>query len=202
VVKSDQNTETRILEAAKVVFHKKGFDGARMQEIADEAGINKALLHYYFRSKENLFNAVFREAFRDFFRRILGILGSDKPVSEKIPFIFNDYITFLQQNSYIPWFILNSLHQNPESITSIFEDTGFHPQMIIESLEQSMKRENLEVTDARQMIVNVIGLSVFPIIAKPMLIKVFGMTPEEFDGFIEVRKKELPEFFMNAIRKK
>ena len=78
------STEKTILEAAKKVFLDKGFDGARMQEIADEAGINKALLHYYFRSKDKLFDAIFEEAFKQFLPNISDIMVSDISIEEKV----------------------------------------------------------------------------------------------------------------------
>ena len=89
----DSNTEQIILKAARKVFTHKGFDGARMQEIADEAGINKALLHYYFRSKDKLFEAIFKEVITTFFPRIISVLTSDLSLFEKIT-LFTDSKSF------------------------------------------------------------------------------------------------------------
>lgn len=202
MVKVFLNTEQKILEAAKVVFHLKGFDGARMQEIADEAGINKSLLHYYYRSKENLFNAVFRDAFMDLFKRLSTVISSESPLEEKVSYFFNDYISFLQKNSYIPWFILNTIHQNPEKIAQLFSETGFKPDIIFDGLKKSIRKEKIKAGDPRQLVINIISLSIFPVIARPLLMLIFGLSEKEFDKFINTRKKELPEFFMNAIRTK
>ena len=195
-------TEQRILEAAKTVFHRKGFEGTRMQEIADEAGINKALLHYYYRNKENLFNAVFKDAFEGLFNRLFAVIGSDLSLEEKIRQIFFNYITLLQQNSYIPWFILNSLHREPGKIAEIFHSSRISPQDIMKKLEKSMAREHLEGLDYRQIVINIIALSVFPVVGGPLIRIIFNLNEKEYDRFIETRKKELPVFFMNAIRTK
>src|SRR5215831_5817845 len=105
--KTIDNTEKRILAAAKKVFLTKGMDGARMQDIADAAGINKALLHYYFRSKEKLFEKIFTEAMSGLFPKINSILESEQTVFEKIEMICGEYIDQIQQTPYLPMFILS-----------------------------------------------------------------------------------------------
>jgi len=201
MVNTLQPTEQRILEAAKTIFHKKGFEGARMQEIADEAGINKALLHYYFRTKENLFDSVFRDAFQGLFTRLFTVIGSELPLEEKIRQVIDNYISLLQQNSYIPWFILNTLHQNPEKIAEIMNSSKISPADIFQKLKTSIADEHLDDLDYRQLIINIISLSVFPLVGKPLIKIIFTQNDKEFEQFIETRKKELPDFIMNAIRK-
>jgi TetR/AcrR family transcriptional regulator len=194
-------TETRILEAAKKVFHRKGFEGARMQEIADEAGINKSLLHYYFRNKENLFNSVFREALQEIFSRLFTIAGEALPLEEKIRLIFNDYISFLQQNSYIPGFILTEIRQNPKKLAQIFKAANISPTALYEKMKTSIGDESVNELDHKSFIINLLSLCIFPFAARPLLQIIFDFSEDEYDLFIEKRKKELPEFFMNAIRK-
>ncbi len=202
MVKNRQPTDQRILEAAKRVFHRKGFEGARMQEIADEAGINKALLHYYYRTKENLFDAVFKDAFQGLFTRLFAIIGSDLSLEEKICQVINNYITLLQQNSYIPWFILNSLHHVPQKIAGFFNSSDISPVDILKKLRESMDREGMTSMDHRQLVINIISLCVFPLVGSPLIKLIFNQNDEMFEQFIETRKKELPDFIMNAIRKK
>jgi AcrR family transcriptional regulator len=202
MAKKTLTTEEKILEAAKTVFHRKGFEGTRMQEIADEAGINKALLHYYFRTKENLFDAVFRAAFREIFAKLFMTIDSDVPLEDKLKNLINEYIGFLQKNSYIPGFILAELNQNPDKIIEVFKSAPIQPSILFERMKESMKDEMLEKTDVRELIINILGLCIFPIVAKPMLMHVFNFSDKEFDQFIENRKEELPKFIMNAIRKK
>jgi AcrR family transcriptional regulator len=202
MVKTTFTTEEKVLEAAKKVFHRKGFEGARMQEIADEAGINKALLHYYFRTKENLFDAVFKAAFGEIFSKLFSTVDSDIPLEEKLKNLINEYIGFLQKNSYIPGFILAELNQNPEKIIEVFKSAPVSPAMLFERMKESVRDEKLEKTDVRELFINILALCIFPIIARPMLQYIFDFSDEEFDQFIEKRKKELPVFIMNAIRKK
>ena len=195
-------TEDKILEAAKKVFHRKGFEGARMQEIADEAGINKALLHYYFRTKENLFDAVFIAAFREIFTKLFTTVEANVPLEEKLRNLINEYICFLQKNSYIPGFILAEMNQNPEKIIKIFQSAPIPPARLFERLEESVKDEKLDHTDFRNLFINILALCIFPIVARPMLQNILNFSNEQYDEFIENRKKELPGFIMNAIRKK
>ncbi len=196
------STEEKILEAAKTVFHHKGFEGARMQEIADEAGINKSLLHYYFRSKENLFDAVFKAAFREIFAKLFTTVDSKDPLDKKLKKLINEYIGFLQKNSYIPGFILAELNQNPEKIIEVFKSSPVSPAMLFERIRKSVHDEKLEKTDVRELFINILSLCIFPIVARPMLQHIFEFSDEEFDQFIEKRKKNLPILIMNSIKKK
>src|SRR5690242_3482240 len=95
---SDETTKEKILAAANQIFTKKGMAGARMQDIADEAGINKALLHYYFSSKEKLFEVIFEEAAEKLFSRISQVIESDEPLFETIQSFTREYISFMMEN--------------------------------------------------------------------------------------------------------
>jgi AcrR family transcriptional regulator len=202
MVKETISSEEKILEAAKTVFHRKGFEGARMQEIADEAGINKALLHYYFRTKQNLFDAVFKAAFREIFTKIFTTVDADIPLEEKLTNLVNEYITFLQKNSYIPGFILAEMNQNPQKIIDIFKSALVSPSMLFERMRTAVQAEQLDKTDFRELFINLLSLCIFPIVARPMLQSILEFSNEEYDQFIEKRKKDLPVFIMNAITKK
>ena len=110
----DKTAQEKILAAAKKVFTTKGMAGARMQDIADEAGINKALLHYYFRDKDKLFEVVFMEEAQKFFPKINAIFNSDAPLFEKIENFVNEYIDEMLENPYLPWFVLNEINRDPD----------------------------------------------------------------------------------------
>ena len=202
MAKKTQNTKERILEAAKTVFHRKGFEGARMQEIADEAGINKALLHYYFRTKENLFDAVFRAAFQEIFTKLFMTVDADVPLEKKLKNLISEYIGFLQKNSYIPGFILAEMNQNPEKIINVFKSAPVSPSMLFERMKKTIYDEKLEKTDVRELFINILALCIFPVAARPMLQNIFDFSDEQYDQFIERRKKTLPHLIMNTIRKK
>ena len=202
MVNSSHNTEERILDAAKTIFHKKGFEGARMQEIADEAGINKALLHYYFRTKENLFDAVFKSALKEIFSKLFITMDANIPLEDKLTNLIKEYIGFLQKNSYIPGFIIAEINQNPQKIIEVFKSAPVSPFMLFERMRTSIRDEELENKDVRELLINILSLCIFPIIARPIIQHIFNFSDQQYDQFIEKRKKKLPELIMNTIRKK
>ena len=114
-------TELKILAAARKVFIRKGLDGARMQEIANEAGINKALVHYYFRNKQKLFEAVFIEAFGKFLPQVSEVIMQEISLIEKIEAVVSRYIDFLQKNPYLPNFVLNELSHEPGNLIKLMK---------------------------------------------------------------------------------
>jgi TetR/AcrR family transcriptional regulator len=200
MVNVEKNTETTILNAAKKVFHRKGFDGARMQEIANQAGLNKALLHYYFRSKEKLFHAVFENAFSEVFSRINDIFHSEFTFSSKIEMLVNYYISFLSENSYVPWFIVNCIYEKPESLKLFLKTNNYSPISMLQIIEKQIKEEyNIDV-DPMQVYMNILSLCVFPVIAKPLLQHVFEFGPVQLDNFYDTRKKIVPIFIANALK--
>ena len=194
------STEERILEAAKKVFHTKGYDGARMQEIADEAGVNKSLVHYYFRNKENIFQAVFEDAFSKLIARLNEIFFSDLAFSVKIETFIGYYVTFLSQNAYLPLFILNGLYEKPDQIRKIMEKNQLSPVLLMDQIRKQVKDElNLD-TDPMHIYINILSLSIFPVIAKPLLQTIFGFSNEQLTRFYEERKTVVPEFILNALK--
>ncbi|MFA7360239.1 MAG: TetR/AcrR family transcriptional regulator [Candidatus Kapaibacterium sp.] len=197
----EDSAERKILDASKRIFQQKGMYGARMQEIADEAGINKALLHYYFRSKDKLFDAVFQDAAKSFFSKIRELINVDKPLFEKIEYFVEQYLELLSKNSFIPVFIISEVHQNPDRIKNIFLESGVNPGMVFSNAVNSAVSEGLiHPIDPRQLIINIVGLCVFPVAAKPIIKTLFNQSENEYMNFIEVRKKELAKFIINAIK--
>lgn len=197
---STSSTEERILEAAKKVFHCKGFEGTRMQEIADEAGVNKSLVHYYFRNKENIFQAVFEDAFTNLIAKVNEIFFSDLGFTAKIEVFLNYYITFLSKNSYLPLFILNGLNEKPEQMRRIMEKNHLSPEVLMEKIRFQVKEElNLEI-DPLHLYINILALSVFPVVARPLIQTIFGYTDEQLRKFYLERKTVVPEFILNALK--
>ena len=197
------NTEERILESARQIFQAKGLQGARMQEIADKAGINKAMLHYYYRSKELLFEAVFEEAANRIFPKIVELLNTDYPLFEKIEHFVDYYLSFLLENKYMPAFVLNELNQNPERLVKLMSDKGiFKQDKFIEQINKAIKDKLIIPIDPRQLITNIISMSIFPFAGRPILMGIFKLDEESYYQFIESRKKEVPKFIINAIKVK
>jgi len=194
------NTEEKILIAAQNVFIEKGMDGARMQAIADEAGINKALLHYYFRTKEKLFNAIFIKVFSQIFPNLMTMVLSDLPLEEKLGAFVETYIDMLQKNPFLPTFILKEMNRNPDFLASVIKSSGVNPKAISNMFEKEMEAGKIKRMDPREVLINIIALSIFPIAAGPLItIMFFENDKIAYKEFIEKRKKTITEFVLNSI---
>lgn len=195
-----QNTENKILEAARQVFHQKGFNGARMQEIADVAGINKALLHYYFRNKESLFEKVFNETFFQIASKMTEIFMSEMTLLSKIEVFVNFYINFISQHSYVVHFIINALYEKPEKLREIIVRQNLAPGLFLEQIRKQLKEEIGLDIDPLHIYVNILGLVIFPVVAKPLIQSIFAISEEKMVVFFEERKKIVPTFIANALK--
>lgn len=196
----DKNTEAKILKAAKEIFIIKGFEGSRMQEIADKAEINKSLLHYYFRSKDKLFDAIFREAFLSIIPRISKMFKTDLSIFSKIEIFVNDYIDMIVKNPYLPDFIFHETNRNPEKVINLLQDAGLNALLVVENFNTETKKGNIIATDPKQLIINIISMCVFPFVAKPVMKGLFfNNNEDDFNIFIEERKKAVTNFIINSI---
>ncbi|MCY1720988.1 TetR/AcrR family transcriptional regulator [Prolixibacteraceae bacterium Z1-6] len=198
-IKKD-NTEDKILKAAKTIFIRKGMEGARMQEIADEAGINKALLHYYFRSKQKLFEAIFVNLLTQIFPNITTLLLSDKPIEEKIGLFIEKYIDMLLQNPYLPAFVLKEINRDSDFFEKTFSNRKIDLNLIFNMLEKEMEAGNIRKMNPRDIMANLLAMCIFPFAAKPMLkLLLFGENHQQYDQFLEERKSTIKEFVLNSI---
>jgi len=207
MVEQAKDTEIKILDAAKEVFQQKGLTGARMQEIADKAGINKALLHYYYRTKDKLFEKVFELAFSVFIPKIRDtVLATNKSVFEKIEFFVENYINLLIKHPFIPGFVISELNRNPQILVNIFEkNVQFKEMNLFEKFDAQLKIEAekgiIKPIDARNLMTTVIGMCIFPIVARPIIQGImFNNDKKEYDVFLSQRKKFVTEFIINSIK--
>lgn len=201
MAKKDLNTEQKILKAAREVFIKKGFEGTRMQEIADEAGINKALLHYYYRSKAKLFEGVFKEAFFTMVPQVIELLKSDLPLFDKIRFFTKKYIDIFIQHPFIPVFVYHELSVNPEKIVELISNTGIEPAIFFAQVQQEVDKGIIKPIDPRNLLTNMLAMCIFPFVAKPIIQNIILNNDEQaFGNFVEERKIAVPEFIINAIK--
>ena len=197
----DTTTESEILKAAKRIFQRKGMTGARMQEIADEAGINKAMLHYYYRSKQLLFEAVFKKAFSLLAPQLNAVMNSDDSICEKIKNFTNNYISFVIKHPYLPNFIIQELNRNPEFVKNIMTEKHFP------TIEKFRNQVNAKVTEgiirpikAEQLFINIMALNIFPFIAAPLLKGFVNVNDAEYKQLMEERKTEVADFIINSIK--
>ena len=200
--KNDKSTEQKILEAAKQVFMEKGIDGARMQDIADKAGINKALLHYYFRSKEKLFEMIFVEEARKFMPKVTSIMMSELTLFEKVEKFVGEYIDTLLQNPLLPIFILNEINRNPkDAIKKIFGNQRPPIDKVDELITKLVKKGEIKPIKGIELMVNMVSMCIFPFLARPMVQWVTKATDEEFVKLMEMRKKTVVKFVLDSIKK-
>ena len=198
----DRSAQEKILVAAKKVFLVKGMAGARMQDIADEAGINKALLHYYFRNKEQLFKVIFKEAADKLFPKINSIFESDSSLFEKIELFTGEYITVMLENPYLPLFVLNEINHDPHYfIQKIWGKNKPRPEKFLQQIEKEVKKGTIKKISPDQLLMNLISLTIFPFVSKPMFQANLGLDEVQFRNIMERRKKEIPKFIIDSIRK-
>ena len=201
-IKKEQNTEEKILSAAKKIFLKQGMAGARMQDIADEAGINKAMLHYYFRSKEKLFEKIFTELSQHFFPRLINIFESDEPLFRKIELFVTEYIDQMRRTPYLPIFVLNEVNRQPETFIKKMMGNRKPPvKKFIDDVQAEVKKGIIKPINPLQLLLNIISLCVFPFVARPMFQLVTNIDKAMFDKILEQRKGEVSKFIIDAIKK-
>ncbi len=205
----DGDTERRILDAARKVFMRRGTAGARMQEIAEEAGVNQALLHYYFRSKDGLSEAVFREAAGRLIPAVACVLESGDSLEQKVEQFVHLYIDTVRKTPFLPGYILAEMHHHPERLPALAAKVaGGSPSaragVVRDRLDAELRARaaagTMRPIDAEQFLVNVLALCVFPFVARPMLSVVFGLDEPAFERFLDERRAELPGFIFNALR--
>ncbi|MBI5856715.1 MAG: TetR/AcrR family transcriptional regulator [Sphingobacteriales bacterium] len=199
----DKGAEEKILAAARKVFMSKGMAGARMQDIADEARINKALLHYYFRDKDKLFELVFLGEAQKFFPKINAIFNSDAQLFEKIENFVTEYIDEMQENPYLPWFVMNEINRDPDQFMYKIwgKDNLPKPGKFLEQIETDIKKGTIKRVNPVHLLLNLLSMTIFPFVAKPMVIRNLRMNDTQFKLIMEQRKKEIPKFIIDAIRK-
>lgn len=196
-------TEDQILTAAKNVFQRKGMDGSRMQEIANEAGINKALLHYYYRSKQMLFEAVFKNAFSLLAPQLNGILNDDSSIEDKIRNFTANYLTFMNKHPYLPKFIIHEVNRNPEFILKMRDKTGFpNLDKFKKQVVAEVESGTIKSIKAEQLFINIMALNIFPFVATPLIKAFANIDDQTFKQLMEDRKTEVSDFIINSIKVK
>jgi len=201
-IQKQDTTEQKILGAAKSVFLEKGMAGARMQDIADKAGINKALLHYYFKSKEKLFEMIFKEASALFFSKINGIIDSDIPLFDKIENFCSAYIDMLLQNPYLPLFVLNEATKQPQRFKQkLWKNREQIFTKFAHEIASETQKRKIKSIDPAHLFMNMISMCIFPFIARPVWMISTGMDENEFRAFVEERKKTIPQFIIESLNK-
>jgi TetR/AcrR family transcriptional regulator len=200
---SEPNAESKILEAARQVFMQKGYAAARMQEIADAAGMNKGLLHYYFRNKDKLFTAVFDEAFERFALQINAVFAADLPLFDKVEAFVDAYMDIMLDNPALPGFVINELNQKGEQFVKQLMSRQHRPNPLpfIGQIQLEIEAGRIRPVNPLHLLLNMLSMCAFPFIARPMFQGIVQVDDASYLKLMESRKREVVDFILNAIRK-
>lgn len=191
------STEEKIIAAARKLFTQKGFSATKTRDIAEEAGINLALLNYYFRSKQNLFQIIIEEKFDQLFGVINPILSnSEISLEEKIETLVTNYTNMLLGNDDLPLFVLSEIKTNEFLIKRVRQNAEILSNPVI---EKQLKERGFTTTGFN-FIMNVMSLTLFPFMSKPLFVTSGLIKEEEFVHFITERKKDIPTWVMNTLK--
>lgn len=203
-MEKDISTEEKIKKAARKVFQGKGYGQARTRDIADEAGINLALLNYYFRSKEKLFDIIMEESMQQMFGLIVGVANDESTgLSKKIDLIVNRYMDSLLENPNLPLFVLSEIQANPKKL---MEKIGISENLIknnylYKQMQEQMDKKGIERIVPLQIFINIVSMTVFPIVGKPLLISIHSpMTEDDYNNFINDRRKLIPQWIKMMLK--
>ena len=202
VKEQDQKTQELILEAARKVFIRDGFDGARMQDIANVAGINKALLHYYYKNKESLFNLVFEDAFAAFVPQIHAIFSGNGGAVEKLCKYVEAHIELLLKKPDLPTFVIHEIHRDPDRFFNnlISKMPGPPPfASFMGQLMQEMSEGKIREMDPRFVWMNVMAMTVFPFVAAPLMSRMLLTDPDTYHTLLRDRVTSVQLFIKSSL---
>jgi AcrR family transcriptional regulator len=196
----DPTTEEKIKHAARQVFHQKGFAATRTRDIAEAAGINLALLNYYFRSKEKLFDIIMTETLQNFLQTIrLTFNDPNTSLHEKLEILADRYIDLHTREPEIPLFIMSELRTNPKKILdTIHPRENLMHSVFLQQFQQAIADKEIPPQNFLHFLMNLMGLINFPFIASPMFKNIGNLTDEQYNNIIQERKKLIPKW-ANAV---
>lgn len=198
-----QEVENRIIEEAESVFLEKGYRGATMRGIAGKANINLAMLNYYFKSKDNLFDIIFNKIFSMAYGRVTRIIFTDKTIFEKITEFTAFYIEMLGHHPRIPNFILHELSCNPDRLLKRIrgkKEVAEVYDAMRKQIEEEVKAGIIRPFDPVDLFVNIGALCVFPFAAKPIVEEIAKMSGKSFPALIKQREQTVAEFIIRGIK--
>ena len=198
-------TKTRILDAADHVFVQRGIDGARMQEIADRAGVNKALLHYHFRSKAELARAVWLRIASSFAPGVLQMLASDLSLDDKIDRLVEAYHARLTRHPYLLAYVISEAARHPDLLDDFYSsERRLAARRMIDKLREQLddlaKAKRIAPISAQQFFVTLVSSCLFPFAAQPMIAQLLGLSAAGVRKFMKRRRVELPALLKRTLQ--
>lgn len=199
---NNQETKEIILKAAQQEFVIHGFNGARMRAIAERANINKGLLHYYFGSKEGLFEEVFTYVFSKSMAELNEVMQPQHDIFESISRYVELHMSKLMQNPFIPIYILQETNRDPERLVKLMRQNCGHS--LFDHIEMRIQTDidagKIRAVNARQFVVSLLSMVVFPFLERPLLQTLMGTDQDAYDEFLQERKAFIPAFVKAALQ--
>lgn len=200
----NKETERKIFLAARKIFQDKGKDGARMQEIADEAGINKALLHYYFRSKDRLFEEIFKIEIQQIVKNMVDAISETPDVQTFLKVFIQNYLNNLYEKRKLIRFVLWESHKQESNVGILlveqFKKQGFPDIPVIIRLEKAVKQGEIKAVNIHQLVLNILAMCIFPFVAKPIISRILPQIEYNSDLFLKTRSEEIFNYIWNTIK--
>lgn len=204
VPKTDPTTEEKIKEAAHTVFIRKGFAATRTRDIAEEAGINLALLNYYFRSKAKLFELIMEEVLRNFLQGMVLVLNDEKTsLEKKVKEVASGYIDLIIREPEIPTFIVTEIRNHPGALLKKMpvKEVMLH-SVFFRQHQEAVAKGKIAEPDPLHFLMNMMGLIIFPFIAKPLLMGGRDIQTAAFNQLMLERKKLIPVWIKAMMKAK
>lgn len=195
----DNNTEQRILEAAKQIFLRDGLQGARMQDIADLADINRSMLHYYFRDKEMLSHETMKSVVVQFIKTFKENLNSDLSFDEKVTNYIDTEVNFAFSNPNMLIFGLHEASKDPNFFKKIIDNK--HSTIFRQQLKEAYEKGEIVTKNTEEFVITVSSLCMFPFIAGPLYMMIFRWDEEKWESYRNTLKKNLPKLIKQVITK-
>lgn len=200
------DAKEKIFHAALKEFSKEGLGGARVERIAKKAGVNKAMIFYYFSSKQNLYQELLTHVMSKIFGRISGLMAQETSAEIFLEKITEVYITFLAKHQDFVRMIVLDMIQNPGNIDHFFKkffedrfDEG--PGLFFGKVEAWYEKGEITESDPLHFIVNVISLNIFIFIGKPIIEAIFNVKVDEIDDFYQNRIKSVVNILKKGMLK-
>jgi len=204
MINPKDETESKIKAAAREIFLERGKDGARMRAIAERAGVNKALVHYYFRTKEKLYVAILKDILKEVITKLMNI-PADIPFRDFLREFISNHIDFLNQHKNLLNFILWELREGEYTFHDVVEDTiknfeHMPREFFSERINEAIQKKEIRQVDPIHLIINLVSLDIFPFIASPVISSILGLSEDEMAAILNERKKEVFRIVWNDIK--
>jgi AcrR family transcriptional regulator len=201
-IQNTSDVRERILQVSRELFIQNGYNGVSVRDIAAASGTNVAHINYYFRSKYNLFEIIFEEAFTILIRRIFSVLHSDMPFFELLECWIGAYYETLMEYPQIPIFILNEVNQNPDGLVKLVKKHNPEQTYSVISgrLETEMQKGTIRQTPVIDFMLNMMSLCAFPFVFGKFAVKVAGISTDEYNGILAQHRVYVTRFIMDALK--